>query len=162
MIKLQSLAFCGLVLALVGQTAASEKTLKKCLKESPGATMASCYFEENRVLRRQQRELLSKIRTELTVCKIHWMGYYPDQALKELKLSQQSWEQFVKHDCEYRTLTFGQGTAASPDHEYCHMRHLKERNKRLSEALEHAREVRNMLLDWEREQEAGFIRCPTK
>ncbi|MEO8021025.1 hypothetical protein [Polaromonas sp.] len=148
---------------------ASEKTMQACIRSSAGSDLWKCLDRENGVLKKEQRRLLSTLNTELTACRINWVGYHPERALVELKLAQKNWDAFAIHDCSYGTETFGQGSAAGSSALQCHMAHLRTRNARLSQILQEVLSTRQMLIDWDREQQylnqqnhQKFVECPGK
>ena len=148
--KLNALRVTALVLfALTASQAAmaSEQTRLACMEKSGSRSdEADCNEREIGALRKEQRNVLRQIESELTKCTPTSEAYDYKTALTQLRSATTSWTAFVKRDCEVISLTYGVGTGAGSAFAHCHINHLRTRNTQLSHLLRDMQTTRESLL----------------
>jgi uncharacterized protein YecT (DUF1311 family) len=131
----------ALVLALLMSAAFSQSHAKfdqafsRCMKANDQGSLGTshCYGDQLNRLEIHQKSLIQKLETRFKSPKTEGMRY--DEALIELKKSQNAWIEFVRADCFLGDSIFGIGNAARFEIMHCHIDHYFVRNSRLKKLL---------------------------
>jgi hypothetical protein len=142
-------------LSVVAFAAVAKTPLDRCLASVEGPGPGECWSREARRLELEQKGLAAELVKQWTECKFNSVGYQPTQAVRELRLAQEHWGEFVKHECNYAEHTFGQGTGAGYAHVQCQAKLHRDRAKALRTKLQELQSAKQML-----GVEPGAISCP--
>lgn len=151
-------ALCLVICFLVLGTAIAQPTdkrLERCLREQERPRW-ECWDDASGRVAATQSRLVSALQRELSRCEVKWAGYDAAEALRELQLAQNNWQKFVKHECNYGFVIFGQGTDAGLESLVCDMKLTARRNEELRKKLDENKRVKAMLKEWG----SGFVTCP--
>lgn len=137
-----------LVLLACGAATAqpADKLLDRCLRD-PERPRHECWGLAAARLHTTQDRLLTSLKEELRRCDVRWAGYDVPAALRELDSAQRSWQEFVRHECNYGDAVSGQGSGAAIESAVCDMKLTARRNEELRAKVNEARQVKVIVPD---------------
>lgn len=144
---------------------ANENSYRACMSAAQGHyDEYECERLEIDSLWRENKATSNKIRTELSQCTPHMIGYDYALAKREFNAAEADFRAFVKHDCSVTDATFGQGTGRVDATNECEINHLRLRNKRLQHLLSELKQTRAYLLELsidspQQQGPQGWITC---